>query len=282
MRRFRPFACACCVACLLALAAGRVCAHDDVPADVVRVPTVNLKDRGIEDRAPVRSKSENGMEFNAYYDAVVTAHGATAAGFAKGARRDVSYVNVFEQPERYRGDILHIEGRLYRVRKLEAASFVHDLGIDTIYEGWVYTDADGNRYPWCIVFTDLPSGLQIGESMNVQVAFDGFFFKRYRYQARSGKTRDCPLLIGHSPVVTQPLTATRSNWPTLVIVGLAGLLGTTIALIVALTWWYGRSDRHLRARLAVTGSTFAEPGSREEEPEGFLRTSEDEPSWLEG
>lgn len=234
-------------------------AHDEPPP----IPSVNLHGRGIEDHARMRSEAENKMEFLAYYDALVTAHGASNASFARGAHHDLPFVKLWEEPSKYRGDIIHIQGRLFRVRKLDAALYVHDLGVRELYEGWVYTDNEGTEFPWCIVFTDPTPGIKVAERMDVPVSFDGFFFKRYRYLAKSGKVRECLLLIGHSPVLDRAAVA-DSRWPTALIIGLAGLVGTTITLVVVLTWWYKRTDRRVRDRLAfVTGPTFGEPASRE-------------------
>lgn len=246
---------------LLLAPTAMVCAHEG--PELPPIPSVNLHGRGIEDHARMRSDAENKMEFLAYYDALLTAHGASNAGFARGARHDIPFVSLWEDPSKYRGDIIHIEGRLYRVRKLDAAFFVHDMGVRQLYEGWVYTDNEGTQFPWCIVFTDPSPGITTGERMDVPVSFDGFFFKRYRYLAKSGKVRECLLLIGHSPVPDRAAAA-DARWPTLLIVGLASLVGTTITLVVLLTWWYKRTDRRVRDRLAyVTGPTFEEPASRE-------------------
>ncbi len=224
------------------------------------VPSVNLHHRRIEDRAPMRNRIENENEYNAYYDALITAHYSTSAAFARGARHDFNYAQVWEEPAKFRGEILHIEGRLRRVRKLDAADDFHSQGLLCLYEGWIYTDGNGPAYPWCVVFSDLSPHIHVAESMDIRVAFDGFFFKRYRYAAQSGKVRDCLLLIGHSPVTKSvPIAASSYHLPAMVILGLAGLIAVIAGMIVGLAWWYRRSDDEVRQRLLANNQTFVHP-----------------------
>ena len=44
--------------------------------------------------------------------------------------------------------------------------------------------------PRCVIFTKLPEGVEVREETDHRVAFDGYFFKRYRYQAGDG-WREC-------------------------------------------------------------------------------------------
>lgn len=238
---------------------------------------------GIEDKAPVRSPRENYEESRAYNYLVARAHQVPAAALAKAARRDLSYVHLFEEPHRYRGEIVHIYGRMKRFIKFPAPEVLNNDGITDIYEGWIFQESYGAN-PVCVLVTDPDPNLPTGDSVNVWVDFDGWFFKRYRYRtSEPGRVmRDCPLLIGRTVTTAEPpegagpdLTdrMTRSLVPTL-LVTFVSLVG----LGLALTWWFRRGDHMVRRRVAeVRPSELVlppsdvqqqrdEPGATEETP----------------
>jgi hypothetical protein len=214
------------------------------PAD--KAPKVVLE--GIKDRTPVRA--EEAKEYN---DLLVLAHKTPAAAFANSSRKDLTFAHLFEQPELYRGEIVHVEGRMNRLRVFEAPAGAREAGVEQMYEGWIFDkDLYGGQNPMCLVFTDPPAGMRVGEKVNYLVKFDGYFFKRYRYPAGDGM-RDSPLLIGHGPVLAGPAASGEEQGSTLgtdlVLLFLSLLVGIMV-LAVGLTWWYRRGDRHVRSRLA--------------------------------
>ncbi|TMQ32710.1 MAG: hypothetical protein E6K70_17050 [Planctomycetota bacterium] len=221
---------------------------------------------GVEDRAPVRNADENYDEFQAYNLLLVRAHKTAAGAFAKGARRDLTFAHLFEEPAKYRGQIVHIEGLLRRLRKFDAARLAAKEGVPALYEGWVF-DAEYGYNPYCVIVTELPKSIQIGEKLDRHVSFDGYFFKRYRYKAGDG-VRDAPLLIGRTltPSASQGTAANaRAPWldsstPWVLIAFLAILL-VTAGFGIALTLWFKRGDKQVRARLdAARDAAFVEPG----------------------
>ena len=221
---------------------------------------------GVEDRAPVRNADENYDEFQAYNLLLVRAHKTAAGAFAKGARRDLTFAHLFEEPGKHRGQIVHIEGLLRRLRKFDAARLAAKVGVPALYEGWVF-DAEYGYNPYCVIVTELPKSIQIGEKLDRHVSFDGYFFKRYRYKAGDG-VRDAPLLIGRTltPSASQGTAANaRAPWldsstPWVLIAFLAILL-VTAGFGIALTLWFKRGDKQVRARLdAARDAAFVEPG----------------------
>jgi hypothetical protein len=221
---------------------------------------------GVEDRAPVRNADENYDEFQAYNLLLVRAHKTTAGAFAKGARRDLTFAHLFEEPAKYRGQIVHIEGLLRRLRKFDAARLAARDGVPALYEGWVF-DPEYGYNPYCVIVTELPKSIAIGEKLDRHVSFDGYFFKRYRYKAGDG-VRDAPLLIGRTltPSASQGSAVNaRAPWldsstPWLLIAFLAILL-VTAGFGIALTLWFKRGDKQVRARLdAARDAAFVGPG----------------------
>ena len=102
-----------------------------------------------------------------------------------------------------------------------------------------------------------------------QVAFDGYFFKRYRYQSGDTKPgekgRDTVLLIGHSPVVAAlpPAAAADSpfgSWASPLLLIFLSLVAAAVGLVAVLHVWFRRSDSRVRDRLAEkTAAEFVPP-----------------------
>ena len=181
---------------------------------------------------------------------------------ARAARRDLTFAHFFEEPDKYRGEIVHVDGFLRRVRRFDPDRLTRKEGVRDLYEGWLFNPQLYGANPICMVFTELPPGLQPGEALNVPVAFDGFFFKRYRYDA-AGKWREAPLLIGRQPTLaTAPLSVVQegnSNNTQLVLLFL-GVLVVTLFFALGLALWYYQGDRRVRARLASSHSVpFVDP-----------------------
>ena len=151
---------------------------------------------GVEDQAPVRSLDENYYEFRAYNYLLVRAHNAPSASLAAKARRDLTFAHLFEEPNKYRGQLVHIEGTLRRLRRFDPVRAAQKEGVKDLYEGWVFAEPYFNN-PFCIVASAIGPGLAVGEQLHQRVSFDGYFFKRFRYKA--GDTlRDAPILIGRN------------------------------------------------------------------------------------
>src|SRR5262249_4047381 len=122
-------------------------------------------------------------ELTAYVDAVAKASLSPVDAIANGARHDVSRTNLLAQPHLFRGEVLHLEGKLRLIEKLPAPLVVSYLGVHELYEAWVFEQGYGAN-PSCLLLTELPDGLTPGPQNDVPVSFDGYFFKIYRYKSR--------------------------------------------------------------------------------------------------
>src|SRR5262249_9137909 len=117
------------------------------------------------DRTRVPTPDADAMEFWGYCETVLVASRVTPQGFAERARqnKDATFAKVFSDPDKYRGQVLHVKGTLARLRRLESPEYLKVRGIPYLYEGWVFV-AQGT--PWCVVFPDLPRGVKVGEKLN--------------------------------------------------------------------------------------------------------------------
>jgi hypothetical protein len=206
------------------------------------------------------------LENQAYSYVLYVASKTSLPAFAKSAKDNngLTYVHLFNEPSKYRGEVVHVEGRLKRLLKIDSPADARQAGVENLYEGWMFSDLYGAN-PTCLLFTELPPGVKPGETVEYRIAFDGYFFKRYRYKAadnyKANEFRDAPLLIGKSFVLTEPIAvAAEAGWAESLVPVFVALLGGTLALIAGTTWWFRRSDKQVRSRLeGARAVTFVEP-----------------------
>jgi hypothetical protein len=153
----------------------------------------------------------------------------------------VSFVQLFRQPDQYRGKIVTIRGsaRLaYRVPAPENTS-----NIENYYVFWL-KPAGGQLSPYIVYCLELPDGFpQIRDkyrdgnttSLAEEVEFDGYFFKRQVYRAQDG-VNTAPVLLAKSPrwFPTAPVGSRRGSLPlfwTIVSVAAVLLLSIVLAAI---------------------------------------------------
>jgi hypothetical protein len=222
-------------------------------------------DRGvltdIEDRQPVRSFEQNYDEASSYDYLLVTAHKTDQSELAKVARRDISFVHLLEEPEKYRGEIVHIEGKLRRLRRFDATALATKEGVPVLYEGWIFPEG-AFANPYCVIMSEVPEGMKVGDKVDYKVAFDGYSFKVYRYKAGDGN-RIAPLLIGRGITLLEPALVTQ---PAGVGIGdrftiaILSILAGTVVLALGLGWWYRQGDRKILGRLnQARNSSFSLP-----------------------
>lgn len=236
-----------------------------------RFPKYFLEPGFIRDR---RGIFNGDLEYEAYWQLLVQAHYTSAKAFARAARRDVTYVHLFNEPERYRGEVVHLSGRLVRLLAFPAPDEARAAGVSHLYEAWIMTDTYGEN-PVCVAFTDLPAGLKADNERkyNDNVGFDGYFYKRYRYKAADSKKanefRDAPLLIGHT-LTGQFGTGESSeeeSWGQSLIWIFMGVVGSAMAGVLALMGWFRYHDRRVRHRLrASRNREFVPPSETEPRP----------------
>jgi hypothetical protein len=174
----------------------------------------------------------------------------------------VNFAQLWEEPEKYRGQLIHIEGLVRRVRKFDAPRQAAAEGVPVLYEGWIFAEHQGSN-PYCVIVSELGEGVPIAESISgCRVSFDGYFFKRYRYQA--DKWRDAPLLIGRAvikaPGAIEGAEEDTSGFGRQLFPAVLIFLGAMVAFALGITVWFRRADKRAWARIRqVRDSAFVEP-----------------------
>jgi hypothetical protein len=207
-----------------------------------------------------------GLEAEIYSKVLTHANFTSAAAFKGAIRTDITYTHVFNEPDLYRGEVMHVEGKLKRIRRFQPPREAATEGVNDLYEAWVFSEYLGSN-PYCVIFTAWPAGLPrdlLGQESipaSYHVAMDGWFIKKYRYQARAANgrpaDRDAPLLVGHTLIFvggSDPATNTGSPWLNNLVYAIVGVFGVVLAAVISLTWWFRRTDQRVRRRILAAHS----------------------------
>jgi hypothetical protein len=227
----------------------------DHVTDSAGMPVLPEKPPSDRDKAKSRAYLVLCDEWECYCDAVAKAAKTSPKVFADYARPELTYAHLFNEPRKYRGQVVHFEGELHRVRRYDPPLLLTQAGVQNLYEGWMFAKAYGAN-PVCVIFTELPPGLHVAEQMSVPAAFDGYFFKKYRYKAgndKPGMAHDVPLVIGHAPVLTGAVAEAGPSttvWSGSLLIILVVLVLGTLGLAIGLHWWFHRGDSNVRRRVA--------------------------------
>lgn len=181
------------------------------------------------------------------------------------ARRDVSFSELMENPDRYRGKLL--AARLHLVRMLTYETEDRLATTRRLYEAWGWSD-DSRPWLWVTVFPEKPDGMAVGRDIREEVTFYGYFLKIMAYEA-GDQPRTAPLLVGR--IVWHPLERPAAQplggWSVLVYV-----LGAAAIFAMGSRWMFRRSTTRQRRLLsefdpqAVPIEDWLARGDREADP----------------
>lgn len=121
------------------------------------------------------------------------------------ARRDVPFAVLMLEADRFRGELLAIEGDVRRLNRLSAPDDEPTAG--EAFEAWLFT-ADSGINPYRVVLTSLPDDASLGDVLNppIRARVTGYFFKRYSY-ATANHFHTAPLLLAKT---LTPLARSKS------------------------------------------------------------------------
>lgn len=117
------------------------------------------------------------------------------------------YVDLFQNPENYHGELVTFRGHVQRVVKTPAGE--NDFGISELYEIWMFTE-DSQSNPAVIVTPTIPDALPVGDEITDHIKVTGIFFKFYTYNAQDTK-RFAPLILAGNIQLRDPTKSSEEG-----------------------------------------------------------------------
>jgi hypothetical protein len=176
------------------------------------------------------------INFEAYYYLLDQARRADPKKLIEQTGAGVSYAQLLDEPDRYRGVSLHLRGRLFRL--IEYKPQANPYGIDQQYEGWLYTPGAGSL-PYCLIMADRPVDIPTGEGLYTPVDVTGYFLGWWRYTTKEGKRTSAPIIaVGRIQPQNEPSTSRRP--PVEISPVMAWLMVGIVVVVSLVTWWWQR------------------------------------------
>jgi hypothetical protein len=196
-----------------------------------------------------------GAEYDAFFHLLKILDDTEESTLQQASLGPTAFVQLYQQPDQYRGQLVSTKGTVHRVVEFPAAR--NDYGIEKYYQVWLQPhDAPGN--PLVLYVLQLPEGFPVGMQVRETIACHGFFFKRWAYPAKDA-IRSTPLLLARTlhwekPVAAKPVAVTPLT--------IAGIISGAL-MIAGVTVWFalrgGQSPRPYASRSAARPSTFTPP-----------------------
>ena len=180
---------------------------------------------------------------------------SSAEELMEAARRDVGYRVVNVEPDKHRGELLFLEGTLWRLAAFPFGD--PESKEDDLVQAWMFTSDSGNN-PWMVLLPQKPAGMDWGDKIDQQVKVAGYFFKRYGYATQQG-AYVAPMLVAKS-LEAPPVVAVAQERTEDLTIYVVGFLVGVGCLFGALLFWFARSDRKFaRSRLAEIADARFDP-----------------------
>ena len=221
--------------------------------------------KGIKEETRIARGDVNWQEAVSWNRVLLHARRFSPEELEKNARTDIKFADLFDEVRKdYKLQLVRFEGRLLMVRKMEPSQKLRAAGLDAAYEGWLVPQDEPRGNPVCIVFTDLPEGMEMGR-VNKWVSFAGYSFKLMNYESGEIRPDDptrhvikrAPLLLGRT-IVPQldPDRPSTLSWSTFVWAAV-GAISLMLGIAGGLTWWFRRGD--IRAKEEITAHRSRNP-----------------------
>jgi hypothetical protein len=200
------------------------------------------------DQAAVRDNSVfRTAERHAWFRMLEKLDGRSLEELEKASTGRVGFVQLFDQPEEYRGQLVTVRGTARMAYRVQAPK--NEVGVDHYYVFWV-APAGGPNSPICVYALQTPPGFpplkdkdrdRATTALDVDVEFTGYFFKRWAYRAQDG-LRVAPLLLAKAPRWTPPPPTVAAPGPESPLVIAMYVLGAAaVAVAISLVaYWQGQ------------------------------------------
>ena len=125
----------------------------------------------VRDECPLQGRLTNDGEYTAYGLTFYLLHKFSAEVLSRNARQDIVYADLIgDLRNRYLRELIHVEGRLVQLRKLDAPERLRETtDIKEIYV-LIYSK-NQPEHPINVAFLELPPEITLGESLSYRVSF---------------------------------------------------------------------------------------------------------------
>ena len=154
------------------------------------------------------------------------------------SRGSVTFGELFEQPDIFRGQLVTIEGIARRAEYVKAAHN-NRAQIEGYYRMILRLRGGPNR-PVFIYTLEIPEGFPLGESIEAPIETTAFFYKNWLYEA-NGLSWIAPVLLSKN-IRWQPPAATQ---PSITLAVGVALIVSLALLSVAVAWWLIRQSSRI-------------------------------------
>jgi hypothetical protein len=183
--------------------------------------------QAVTDRAPLAK-----IEMPAYWRLLKWARAQSFADLERRALPGVVFTQLWEQPDKYRGKLLRLRLHIRRILDWDAPE--NSAGVRRVYEAWGFTD-ESKSFPYVVVFSDVPKGIPLGDNLQEEGLFVGYFLKTIAYTAFN-KNRSSPLLLGRmewqgAAAPAHPIVG-RNDWFWI------GTVGVPVLLFIVFGTWF--------------------------------------------
>jgi hypothetical protein len=144
---------------------------------------------------------------------------------------EVSYVQLDQQPQAYRGQVVSLRGIVRGAKLIEAP--INAFNVSRYYQLWLQSDRSSPELEvvYCL---GLPEGFPLGGRIEEPVSLTAIFYKRWTYSSREGLTT-APLLaaktVDWTPARPTPPTPRPPVVRQVAIATLSALALTALALV---------------------------------------------------
>lgn len=209
--------------------------------------------RHILDLQPLRL--DGGDEREPYEDLLLHAHGFSPDELEAAARRDLSIADMLHERQGYRDqvrfELVHVKGRLKRLKRADNFPALKAGGIADLYEAWIFPTTGRGTDPVCVIVSEPPAGLEPADDFTpgIPVVTAGYFFKVLEYQSNQPNPKDpnktlfrrSPLLLGHGLTTTTETPPDNASITDLVTLSLV-FGGVVLVGLLGLALWLRRTD----------------------------------------
>lgn len=220
---------------------------NDLDEDAAGLMQTRLK--AVTDGTPLRTR-----DMPAYWQLMAWSRTQPLRELERRASREPTFSQLWEEPGDYRGRPFRLKLNVRRVLRYKAPE--NPLDLQVAYEAWGWTDGS-KSFPYVVVFPELPPGLTVGDEMQGEVIFTGYFLKVMSYTAFDAK-RGAPLFIGRARSVTPAVAPSASSSSTAM-----GLLTVLLGAVICagLAGWHWMSRRKVAATSALPDEIGFDPAS---------------------